>query len=424
MKFSHSMLRSLNRFRRTLAVATAAALSVLTTTAATAACPFVGGSWSLTNEGVVVSRYASTITGTPLVANTRLSSLDRVAVKTGLDNVRNLLDMNGDAAITGVDSAIITRYLAGYRGAALTANVSLGNATRDTAQKVLDFIDTGCPAPVGARTPLYEALSYVTARNDLRAQMNAQGARGFQYIGGLSIGAEFFNFYGKDQNANFSYEVLDTVATGNELLTQLNGMGARGYRLDSFLTSGNHYVRDNTANLTYSYELPPAPATSAAFLTQANERGTNGFYFIFTYFIGGTQYAIYGKDTSAATYLYELQPSTDVNVTADDFIVQANARGAVGFKYVTGFFFGDGAKNIYVKDTSQSASFTFKANAVTSTGAALVTQANAEGQLNFAYFSGLIFFPNGYAGAQQARNIYFKPINCAGWLMCTAGGPF
>lgn len=415
--------RKRSRFQRALATV-GSVITVITATTANAACPFTDGNWDLANNGIVFSRHASALTGPSLVANTRFSSADPATVKRDLDNQRGPLDMNGDAQITSVDSVIVARHVAGYRGAALTNGINLGATSRDTAEKVLAFIAAGCQAAIGARTPLYEALPYVTERTALLAQMNAQGARGFQYISGLLVGAEYVNVYVKDQNTTFSYAAQDTASTTDDLRVQLNGFGVRSYRFDGFLTSGTYYVRDNTASLTYSYELPTAPTTTSGFLTQANDRGESGFYFVFTYLIGGNTVAIYGKDTSDARYQYELHPSTDVNVSADGFVTQANTQGQRGYKFATGFFFNDGSRNIYVKDSAQNASFSYKASATVAPAAALVTQANAEGQLNFVYAGGLIFFPNGYAGAQQPRNIYVNPANCAGWVMCLAGGPF
>ena len=409
--------------RRALAAAYCA-LAMLAATPVMAACPFTDGNWDLPNNGLVLSRYARSITGAPLVANTLFSSADPAAVKRDLDNLRGALDMNGDAQITSVDSAIVARHVAGFRGAALTDGINLGAASRDTSVKVLAFINAGCPAAIGARSPLYEALPYVTERTALLAQMNAQGARGFQYVSGLLVGPEYVNFYVKDQNTNFSYTAQDTPTTASDLLVQLNGFGARGYRFDSFLTSGSYYLRDNTASLTYSYELPAAPTTHSGFLTQANDRGASGFYFVFTYVIGGNTVAMYGKDASNARYVYELHPSTDANVSAHDFVTQANAQGQRGFKFMTGFFFNDGSRNIYVKDSAQNASFSYKASPSVSPGEALVTQANAEGQRNFVYAGALVFFPDGYLGVQQLRTIYVNPANCAGWVMCSAGGPF
>jgi hypothetical protein len=46
-----------------------------------------------------------------------------------------------------------------------------------------------------------------------------------------------------------------------------------------------------------------------------------------------------------------------------------------------------------VKDTAQNATFSYKAQSQTGNAATLVTQANAEGQLNFVYSGAQISFP-------------------------------
>lgn len=400
------------------------ALGMVAASTAQAACAFTDSNWDVLNHGLIFARYATDRTVAALVASTRFSASDPVVVKRDLDHIRSTLDMNGDAQITDVDAAIVARYVAGYRGALLTQGLSLGAGLRDNNDKVLAFIAAGCPAPIVARTPRYEAMPYVTERSDLLAQMNAQGARGFQYISGLLVGAEFINLYVKDQNARYVYVAQDTANTASDLWVQLSGWGARGYRLDGFLTSGTYYVRDDTGNLSFSYELPAATTTASAFLAQANDRGANGFYFVFTFAIGGSTVAIYARDNGSARYQYELQTSTDVNVAPANFVAQANAQGQRSFKFVTGFFFTDGSRNIYVKDSAQSATFAYKAINDASPSALLVAQANSEGQQNFVYGGPLVFFPNGYSGASQPRNIYVNPTNCAGAVMCSAGGPF
>jgi hypothetical protein len=389
-----------------------------------AACPFINSGWDAVSDGIVMNRYSAQITGATLSANTRLATADAAQVKTNLDNVRPQLDVNGDNNITSVDTFVIARYLAGMRGAALTDGLALGSGTRNTNAAITEYINAGCPAPVVARSPIYEALTYVTDRTPLLAQMNAQGARGFQYVGGLVVNSDFFNLYVKVQSATFSYEAQDSTTTSAALLTQLNAQGTRGYRLDGFLTSGTYFVKDNSTTLTYQYELPAAQDTSAGFLTQANAQGARGFFFVFTYLVGGSTVAIYGKDSSSAAYAYQLQPPTD-NLTPAQFVSQADTQGASGYKYLTGFFFtgnsaGTQSQNIYVKDTSQNATFSYKAQATTTTSATFITQANTEGALNFVYLSGLAFFTPSF----EQRNVYFKPSNCAGWVLCSGGGPF
>jgi hypothetical protein len=308
----------------------ASATLIAATSTAYAACPFVNSGWDAVNDGIILTRYALNIFSTPLVANTRLSSSDPADVKRSLDSVRPALDINGDGAVTTLDSLIVARYLAGYRGSSLASDLALGAGSRNSNDAIALFIAQGCPASVAVRTPIYEALSYVTDRTTLLAQANAQGARGFQLIGPLFVGADAINLYVKDQNTTFTYEALDAATTQAALVAQLNAQGARGFRVDNFFTSGVYYIKDTAAALTYQYEMLAEASTTSGFLSQANSQGTRGFYFIFTYNIGGTSVSMYGKDSSTAVYQYELHPATDVNVTADNFVAQANAQGARG----------------------------------------------------------------------------------------------
>lgn len=77
-------------------------VAMMATTPTIAACPFSDGNWDLTHDGLVLSRYASALSGPPLVANTRFASADPAIVKRDLDHLRGPLDVNGDAQITSV----------------------------------------------------------------------------------------------------------------------------------------------------------------------------------------------------------------------------------------------------------------------------------------------------------------------------------
>jgi hypothetical protein len=398
------------------------------TTLTSAACPFVGTNWDFLNEGLIFTRYALNVSGPPLTANTRSASLDPQQVSNSLNALRPMLDMNADNQINAVDATIVARYLAGFRDASLTNGLSLAGGTRDTAQAVLDFIATGCLAGASSptRTPLYESLAAVSGRVALLAQLNSQGARGFEYVGPFTL-SDAFDLYAKDRSTTFTYEALDTPSTVATLAAQLNAQGVRGFRLAKTLTTGSYYVKDNTTNLTYQYEILAEAPTSSGFLTQATQQGARGYFFAFAYVVGGAIVAIYAKDSSSAVYAYELLPSSFEGVSANAFVAQADAQGARGFKFFTGFAFsgnteGDQFRNIYVKDTTQNATYSFKAQTSSATSSALVSQANAEGQINFVFSSGLIFFPDGIFNPSDTRNIYYKPLNCAGWRLCSAGG--
>ncbi len=109
-----------------------------------ATCPFDTGGSDALNDGVVLTRYALGLTGTPLVASTRYASLDPLQVKANIECVGCALDVNGDGQIDSVDATVIARHLAGFQGASLTAGLALGVGTRNTPASVTSFLANGC----------------------------------------------------------------------------------------------------------------------------------------------------------------------------------------------------------------------------------------------------------------------------------------
>ncbi|MBL8311083.1 MAG: tail fiber domain-containing protein [Burkholderiales bacterium] len=117
---------------------------VCLTSAQASTCPFDTGGSDAVNDGVVLTRYALGITGTPLVASTRYASLDPLQVKANIECVGCALDINGDGQVDTVDTTIIARHLAGFQGASLTNGLALGAGTRNTTTLVASFLTNGC----------------------------------------------------------------------------------------------------------------------------------------------------------------------------------------------------------------------------------------------------------------------------------------
>ncbi len=118
-------------------------------TAHAVTCPFDNGGSDALNDGVVLARYALGVTGSPMIANTRYSSLDPAQVKLNIECVGCALDMNGDGRVDTVDTTIIARHLAGFSGASLTAGLALGSpvsASRADTASVVSFLAAGCAA--------------------------------------------------------------------------------------------------------------------------------------------------------------------------------------------------------------------------------------------------------------------------------------
>ncbi len=398
----------------------ALALTLIAAATANAACMFRVNGWEATDEGVVLTRYAANVSGPSLVAATRYVGRDPAAVRAAFDAVRLTFDMNGDGNVTAVDAVIVLRYVSGIRGAALTDGLSLVGGTRTTSQSIQAFIESGCVAPIALRAPIYEALVETQDRATFLAQTNAQGARSFVILSPLIVGGERINFYALDTPGVFTYRSLDTPATATAFEQLLNAQGADRYRFGGPLVSGSYFYRDENSNRTFSYRVLVQPGASADFLAQANAQGGEGYNYVLPLFLGATSYAVYVKENgSNAVYAWASQPSIGGATAASDLVAQANAQGANGFKFRTPFFFTDGQRNLYVKDTSQSATFAWKDNPDVASAAALVTQANAEGANGYVYRGSYSF-----SNPSQTRVFYFRPVNCSGSVLCSPSGPF
>jgi Divergent InlB B-repeat domain len=265
-------------------------------------------------------------------------------------------------------------------------------------------------APIVAAS--YEALPIEASRPALLAQLNAQGAKGFNYFGPDTLGGAAFNLYTKDSSTLFSFEILDTAGNAATFLTQLNAQGAKGFDFWGPETTGTIYSKES-GGPNYNYEVVAEATTAAGFLNQANAQGDRGFLYIGPYAFGSIYRQAVGSN-ARYTYRLELQAASH-----DAQITQANAQGQEGYKFGgLEIFSGEPVgsfRNIYVKDTSQSSTFDWKANPVATSAASLISQANAERANNFVYWFGVII-------AGNARDYYFKPNACSGPL-CRGTSP-
>jgi Divergent InlB B-repeat domain len=265
-------------------------------------------------------------------------------------------------------------------------------------------------APIAAAS--YEALPIDASRPNFLAQLNAQGAKGFNYFGPNTLGGAAFNLYTKDSSTQFSFEILDTASNAATFLAQLNAQGAKGFDFWGPETTGTIYSKES-GGPNYNYEVVAEATTAADFLTQANAQGNRGFLYIGPYAFGSIYRQAVGSN-ARYTYRLELQAASH-----DAQITQANAQGQDGYKFGgLEIFSGEpvsGFRNIYVKDTSQSSTFEWKANPVATSAASLISQANTERANNFAYWFSVII-------GGTTRDLYFKPSACSGPL-CRSSSP-
>lgn len=154
--------------------ASLAAAALLAALPSAALCPFAVqrqgfvGALPHTDAALLLRHAISVLQGATLSDQALLRSLLRepavlsnpTATALLASNVRSFLtthkdglDIDGDGQFSPTDATVITRYLLGFRGAALKAGLAdTANATRVTGEAMQAFIDAGCTvdAPLAA----------------------------------------------------------------------------------------------------------------------------------------------------------------------------------------------------------------------------------------------------------------------------------
>jgi cytochrome c553 len=102
-----------------------------------------------TVDAQLLARYINGARDGNLVASMQsaLPSAQALAVQSQVTGSVAALDIDGDGALTAVDSVIVSRYLAGFRGVSLTNGVNFAaNASRNDTTKIEAFFAGGCTA--------------------------------------------------------------------------------------------------------------------------------------------------------------------------------------------------------------------------------------------------------------------------------------
>lgn len=268
-------------------------------------------------------------------------------------------------------------------------------------------------------------MSYqaIPANSAFASQLNAEGANGWRYISGVAFNTggsvDMKELFAKSDNTTYGYELLSSPATAAALQAQLDAQGARGFVYGGPDMRGTIYRKDNGSAATYSYRVIAAPATETTteLLAQDKAQGAEGYYHVSgSLMVGGSTVRLYQKVAgSSAAYDVEILP---VSATEADFLAQLNAQGARGYRFKSGYSFGsEGLRNLYDKDTSQSATFSYSALPSLNNAADFVAQANAQGA-NGVVLIGDYVMPGG-----AIKTLYVTPAACTG-LLCGARNPF
>jgi hypothetical protein len=268
----------------------------------------------------------------------------------------------------------------------------------------------------------YEAQPVAADQASFLTLVNSEGAKGYRYLGDYyydgSHGGSQSIFVNDGTAQSYTYQLQAAAGSLTAFVSQANSQGASGYRYEGLLTYGELYRKDAGSSATYAYTTTGLPADTNAFLTQANGQGQSGYWFLGPIAVASVQANVYMKNNASnATYTYDaLVPAT----TAADFITQANSEGAKGYRAKGGMVFGSTISWVYVKDQTQSPTFTYQSAAIQGTGASFVQQSNTFGAQGTAYLSDIAL---GVPGSVPVpASFYFTPKNCTGFL-CTTLNP-
>jgi uncharacterized protein (DUF1800 family) len=143
-----------------LCVASVAFFSPNAVHAQSSNCPLSvtgSGAPSFALDGVILTRFALGLRG-PALYDKLAPSKTLTEAEANVGTSLAQLDVDGDGAFTSNDATILSRYIAGFRGDALTNGLTINaGALRKTSAQHTTFVDGGCATAVATSTALKNA---------------------------------------------------------------------------------------------------------------------------------------------------------------------------------------------------------------------------------------------------------------------------
>jgi hypothetical protein len=394
---------------------------------------------AVTADCTVVAAFSggTAYTVTPSVSGSggTISPVTPVSVQSGATAVFTLTPNSGYSV-----SAV-----GGTCGGALNGNTYTTNAISASCTVIATFTSI----PSKAVAAVYEGQPVASDATSFLSLLNQEGAKGYRYLYDQSFveactmwessdgtrapcgpfPAPVSVFVNDGAAPSYTYDLLPNPGNMTDFITQANAEGAKGYLYTKWYGTPNTatapitppaYVlyRKNggsTATYTYIADVVTGPAASVDdFLNQVNTRGQSGYWFFGR--VGGyypTQANLYVKNNASnAIYAYD---AVTLGATSDvTYLDQINAEGTNGYREIyeltpnVDIPEGNLFAMLYIKDNTQSATFTFQSTDPAADGTTFVNQLNNYGAQGYATFMNLFLYS-------------FKTTNCNGWLCMTSG---
>jgi hypothetical protein len=267
----------------------------------------------------------------------------------------------------------------------------------------------------------YELSTTYPAAADEMGQVQSAGARGYRYLDTVHYSAEFgvslaVRTSGETFVADVQTFLHESSATA---IDQLRTMGAKGYRWydksDSRWTWAT-FLKSSEGG-TYAYNVVEGPSTLAEYLAQANAQGALGYRHVGGLLAGPTTntvrgYGVYERHLqSSSTFVYENLSAPD---TEAEYLTRLNAQGARGFRFL-GRRHEVGLSTIkqddnmlFERDKSQAVRITYWALPLPGDVFGLLAQVNEEGAKG-AMLHGSVSLAGG-----PYRVLYYRVEGCNG----------
>ncbi len=208
------------------------------------------------------------------------------------------------------------------------------------------------------------------------------------------------------RESTFDYKTLTPATSTPAFLSQANAEGASRFSFVGDNAFGDAlnptvvsiYVRALAQSATSLYQTLPLINSPAAFISQLNVQAALGYRYFGDQNYAGVSASVLVKESNNAAYHYKSQPPAN---NANAFFALINSEGALGYQYQGDVGFDDGNGNfvfasLFSRNTATPTSYTYESAPTSTSAAALVTQANAQGARQFLYRGGIAFTNGGF----------------------------
>ena len=262
---------------------------------------------------------------------------------------------------------------------------------------------------------IYKGLAAPTSQAAAITQTTSEGAAGYTYVTDyfFSNVTQQGAIYFRDQASPRTYQtkILSTsVTNAGSKVTALNVQGNLGYGYqgdvffaDNGLQASARHVKPTPGSGNMSYAAVAAPTTQAEYLSLLNQQGASGFRYIGPLTYPPNASVLFEKSSQRpGPFTYRMVASA---TTAAAFETQANTQGAEGYAYKGPLTVGGASVDLYAKDGSRYAVFSYKTAVLNPADslAAVVAAINVEGGKGYYWFG-----PMNFGASATTYSIHYK----------------